>query len=403
MEAGYAYGEVFTTPRLLRVLAEGRTETIAQGDNPPWNGATWSDGSFYVAEGGERDGGRILRIDASGAIEPLAEGLPSLGDHHTDGPAVGPDGWVYFGQGTATNSAVVGLDNRAFGWMERHADFHDVPCQDVVLRGVDYGTRDPSRGGRVHTGAYSAYGTPTEAGQRIEGSVPCNGAILRVRPFGGDVELVAWGMRNPFGLAFAPDGRLFVTDNGYDVRGSRPVFGSGDWLWEVTPGAWYGWPDYADGDPLGPRYRAPWHKAPRSLLAELPGTPPKPTAIFASHASANGIDFSREARFGHVGEAFVATFGDMAPGVGKVLHPVGFQVVRVDVATGRIEEFASNEGPRNGPASRLGSGGLERPVAVRFDPDGTSLYVVDFGVLRMEGPQPQPMPGTGVLWRIWHE
>ena len=47
------------------------------------------------------------------------------------------------------------------------------------------------------------------------------------------MELVAWGFRNPFGLAVAPDGRLFVTDNGLVVRGSRPVWGSPDVLWEI--------------------------------------------------------------------------------------------------------------------------------------------------------------------------
>src|SRR3712207_7718684 len=50
--------------------------------------------------------------------------------------------------------------------------------------------------------------------------------------------------RSPFGLAFTPDGHLFVTDNSYDERGSRQVFGTGDLLWAVTPGTWYGWPDF---------------------------------------------------------------------------------------------------------------------------------------------------------------
>jgi glucose/arabinose dehydrogenase len=67
----------------------------------------------------------------------------------------------------------------------------------------------------------------------IPGRVPCNGAILRVKPDGGHPELVAWGFRNPFGIAFSPAGGLYVTDNGYDDRGSRPVWGAGDLLWAV--------------------------------------------------------------------------------------------------------------------------------------------------------------------------
>lgn len=401
VEAGYSYGEVFGTPRIARVMPGGKVETVAEGAHPPWTGAVWHDGAFYVAEGGEVGGGRVSRVQ-DGRVEPLVEGLPGLGDHHTNGPAIGPDGLLYFGQGTATNAAVVGEDNRAFGWLERHPDFHDTPCRDVVLAGENFETTGPD-GGAVTTGAYVPYGTRTEKGQVIRGAVPCNGAVMRVPLDGGAPELVAWGFRNPFGLAFAPDGTLFVTDNGYDVRGSRPVWGNGDWLWRVEPGRWYGWPDYAGGHALGQRFDPPGEPPPRPLLAEPPDTPPEPAATFGVHSSADGFDFSRSEAFGHVGQAFVAIFGDMAPDVGKVVAPVGFDVVRVDVATGVIQEFATNAGPRRGPASLLGTGGLERPVAVRFDPAGTSLYIVDFGVLTTVGEGSHPKAGTGVLWRVWRD
>jgi hypothetical protein len=121
--------------------------------------------------------------------------------------------------------------------------------------------------------------------------------------------------------------------------------------------------------------------------------------VLGVHSSSDGFDFSTSPEFGHVGEAFVAQFGDMAPMVGKVLTPVGFKVVRVDVQKGIVEDFAVNGGDVNGPASLLGNGGLERPIAARFDPTGRDLYVVDFGVVGMT-PQPHPKPGSGVLWRI---
>jgi glucose/arabinose dehydrogenase len=122
--------------------------------------------------------------------------------------------------------------------------------------------------------------------------------------------------------------------------------------------------------------------------------------VLPVNASSNGLDFSRSARFGYAGEAFIAEFGDMTPNTGKVLAPVGFKVVRVDPATGVATDFAVNRGATNGPASRLGTGGLERPVAVRFDPSGDALYVVDFGIMTIEAGRPQPRGGTGVLWRI---
>lgn len=402
-EAGYSYGEVFTTARLLRIAPEGPIE-IARGSHMPWNGVAFEEGVFYVAEGGQRGGGRIVRISTEGDVTPFVSDLPSLGDHHTNGPVVGPDGWIYFGQGTATNAAVVGRDNADFGWLHRHPEFHDLPCRDITLTGRNFTTRDPlrpERADQVTTGAYVPFGTPTNEGQVIPGAVLCSGAVFRVSPDGGAPELVAWGFRNPFGLAFAPDGRLFVTDNGYDDRGSRPVWGTGDFLWEVERGTWYGWPDFAGGVPLhGGTFKPPGDTAPSFLLAEHPNDPPRPTAQFGVHASSNGFDFSSSSAFGYEGDAFVAMFGDMAPGVGKVLAPVGFDVVRVDVNAGTVHGFAASEGAKVGPASRVGGGGFERPVAVRFSPDGSALYVVDFGVMTTSEDGPVPHPKTGVLWRI---
>ena len=53
----------------------------------------------------------------SGGLRDLVTGLPSLGDHHNNQIAAGPDGKIYFGQGVATNSGVVGVDNFVFGWL----------------------------------------------------------------------------------------------------------------------------------------------------------------------------------------------------------------------------------------------------------------------------------------------
>jgi glucose/arabinose dehydrogenase len=305
VESGYSYGEVWTEPRLLRVAADGTTSTVARGDsNGPWTAVAFHAGAFYVTEGGTLQGGRILRIQPDGTTTALLSGLPSFGDHHTNGAIVGPDGYVYFGQGTATNSGIVGPDNADFGWLFR--------------------------------------------------------------------------------------------------RGSRPVWGTGDVLWKITPGQWYGWPDYSAGDSVMDRHYAPPGKPDVArLVARPPGAPPRPAAILGVHSSSNGFDFSRSPAFGHVGNALVAQLGDEAPTVGKVLHPVGFKVVRVDPATGIVEDFATNiNSEGNGPASWIGSGGLERPIAARFDPSGESLYIVDFGVLLQDREGAMPQQKTGVLWRV---
>jgi glucose/arabinose dehydrogenase len=405
LEAGYSYGELFSEPRLLRLEEDGPPTVIASGTNPPWNGVDFADGAFFVA-GGHVDGGEILRIESDGSMSTVIGNLPSFGDHHTNGPLASDDGWLYFGQGTATNSGVVGTDNFEFGWLPRNPEFHDVPCEDIVLNGSNYPTPNPltEASDRVVTGAYVPFGTPTRAGQTIRGELPCSGAIMRVRPDGSDLELVAWGLRNPFGLAWGAGGGLLASENSFDERGSRPVFGTGDLLWRIQPGTWYGWPDYWSGRPLDDEewFSPVGEDAPGFLLAEHPEAPPEPLAFLGVHSSSNGLDVSRQPGFGFVGDIFIAQFGDMSPGVGKVLEPVGFKLIRVD-REGRIFDFASNRGDRNGPASNLGTAGLERPVSVVFGPEGESLYVVDFGVMTI-GPQgPEPRPNTGVVWRISRE
>ena len=403
VESGWSPKGFRHVPRLLRLDVAGGASVIAEGrsEDGPWNGVWCHDGAFLVATGGYGHAGRILRIGADGSSTALAENLPSRGDHTVNGPVVGPDGAIYFGIGTATNSGVVGIDNEHFGWLSKHPDFCDIPGQDVVLTGRNFATDDVlGDAGTVETGAFVPFGTKTTPGQRIPGRVPCTGAVLKLAA-DGELALVAWGFRNPFGLAFAPDGRLFVTDNGYDERGSRPVWGSGELLWHVVPGQWYGWPEFSGDRPLtDDEFDPPAGEEPTLLLAEQPDPPPRPAAVLGVHASADGLDFARSAEFGHVGEAFVALFGDQTPTTGDLLAPVGFKVVRVDVATGVVREFAANAGGTVAPASKNDGRGLERPIAVRFDRTGAALYVVDFGVLTEAPDGSKPQPNTGCVWRI---
>jgi hypothetical protein len=403
VESGYSYGEDFTKPRLVEVSPTGNREIAAGEKNGPWNGVAYDDGFFYIAEGGEMEGGRILKIGRDGHVQRLVENLPSQGDHHTNGPVVGKDGFVYFGQGTFTNSGVVGEDSAMFGWLPRYPNLHDVPCADITLAGANFESKDALKGGdaKAMTGAYVPFGTKTEKGQVVKGAFPCNGAVMRVPKDGGKPELVAWGFRNPYGLAFGPDDTLYLTENGFDVRGSRPIWGAADHLFAVKQGGWYGWPDYSGGRPLHQkRFKPPGKDEPVRILESDPSMPIAPIAYFAVHSSSNGFDFSRSASFGYVGQAFVAQFGDLTPPTGKVLAPVGFRVVRVDIATGVIADFVSNKGDKNGPASLLKTGGIERPIAVRFDARGDAMYVLDFGEVTSTEQGPKPVQKTGVLWKV---
>src|SRR5205085_9052910 len=117
------------------------TEIASGGKNGPWTNLEYARGDFYVSEGGTMEGGRILKIGPDGKVNRLLEGLPTYGDHHTNG-AIVKDGYLYFGLGSATNSGIVGKDNAEFGWLTRKKDFHDIPCKDITLRGLNFETQN---------------------------------------------------------------------------------------------------------------------------------------------------------------------------------------------------------------------------------------------------------------------
>jgi glucose/arabinose dehydrogenase len=402
VESGH---KIEARPRVLQIdTASGATTVLHEFSDQEWvktgavTGACWHDGALYI-----NNTDRILRFTEGRTVE-VVSGLPGLGDHQTNHPVSGPDGKLYWGQGTATNAGVVGADNFAYEWLPEFPTFHDVPAEDVVLAGRNYAYRDVlgSLTDTVHSGAYVPFGSETVEGQVVAGAAACTGAVLRCDSDGSHLECVAWGLRNPYGIAFHPDGRLFATEHGIDERGERFIVGDLEDFYEIRHGTWYGWPDFASGIRLDD---ARWGgtdsgRGREPVLAEHPDPdPPQPFASFAPHAAPNGFDFCRDASFGFAGDAFVALFGDVAPVTARPAAPAGFKVVRVDMSTGDVTDFAVNK--INGPASKLPHSGFERPSHCQFGPDG-SLYVVDFGQIDIApemGGIRMPLR-SGALWRV---
>ncbi|MBI2806704.1 MAG: PQQ-dependent sugar dehydrogenase [Planctomycetes bacterium] len=258
----------------------------------------------------------------------------------------------------------------------------------------------------VNTFAFQPFGkTPPDDGA-VRGMVKANGTILRMNPDGSNLEVYAWGLRNPFGVMWGPDGKLYAADNGYDERGSRPIANAPDCLWEIKKDAWYGFPDYAGGIPVtDAQFQPEQGPAPKMLMRDVPMAE-KPLLTLGPHAGAAKMDFSRNATFGFKGQLFLAMVGDMKPITGRNEERSGFEVVRIDPETLKVETFFKAKKSALGPKGLeyVTTAGPRRPVGVRFSPDGKALYVVDLGALAITttaiGPTPRPFPRTGVVWRI---
>lgn len=132
----------------------------------------------------------------------------------------------------------------------------------------------------------------------------------------------------------------------------------------------------------------------------------KPLTNRPLHAGVTRIDFSRNEAFGYDGRMFLGEVGSGAPATGPETEPAGFQVVVIDLKTGKAEPFFRAKPTALGPKGQeyVATAAPKRPVDVRFSPDGSALYVVDIGALTGfpagAGPVVRPFPGSGVVWRI---
>ena len=190
---------------------------------------------------------------------------------------------------------------------------------------------------------YIGQGSTSDRGET--GLVEREASILVMERDGGGLRVFAEGTRNPYDLAFYPGtDRLFATDNGRDV----PTRGVPDELNLIVEGGDYGWVG-CWGVGRGP---------------DCAGTLP-PVATLAAHAAVGGLVFYTGDLFPQWrNQAFVTLYGSNSgdPGIGR-------QVQRIELSenngawTGAVHDFAA---------------GFDRPLDITVGPDG-ALYVADFG------------------------
>jgi glucose/arabinose dehydrogenase len=403
-EAGYPFTNLPPLPKILKVDPKGNVSVfVGTKLNSPIVDITFHDGLLYVSHRG-----KISTVDiTNGTVKDIIVGLPQNGDHPNNQIAFSSDGKrLFFGTGTSTNSGVVGMDNYVYGWVANTPSVADIPGKNITLTGQNIETPNPltaEPNDNATTGAFVPFNTTTKEGQVIKGQVKCNGCILSANLDGTDLKLVGWGFRNPTGLAFNEEGRLFVAANGADERGSRPIVDDWDKFYEVKlngTSLFYGWPDFfGNAQPVtDPDFQ--WHVGticlvPTTCLDKplgflMKNHPPveKPLALFEPpHTAVMKMAFANKS-FGFGGEAFVAQVG--AHGV----RGVGQNIVRVNINNKTtISDFLTLKKPTEANSTSF------RPTDVVFGQNETALYIVDWGNL-LEPDSGVTIPNTGVVWKI---
>src|SRR5215467_13659629 len=248
------------TGTLLRTLAKPTATDGFQTAGPAvdiafekgFNGgrlfATDSNQATHAA--GQNNSSRIVIVDPmSGHVAPFITGLPT-GDHPTEQLAFKGD-WIYWSQGSTTNSGVVGRDNGG------GTNQQDIPCQQITLSNNVFDS-----GGGVKTSGYSKFGVqrPGATVDAFESALHhgvCDGAILRAKLNAANptstIQPFSWGYRNGYAIRFAPEnhalkGGLLVGEDGADERGARPSNNAPDALHLAQQNKdgspdYHGWPD----------------------------------------------------------------------------------------------------------------------------------------------------------------
>ncbi|MAG35256.1 MAG: hypothetical protein CL878_03265 [Dehalococcoidia bacterium] len=173
------------------------------------------------------------------------------------------------------------------------------------------------------------------------------GTILRIEPDGTEAAVHARGFRNPYDLAFCPDGRLFATDNGPDQLDAELLYRPADEVNLVQAGADYGYPDFYG-------YPPPWSQS------------EAPVALLPLSSAATGITCHSGASFPptYRHNLFVTLWGSLA-----IPEETGKKVVRVTLeeqagqTVGKVSDFLTE---------------LDHPIDVVEDTDG-SLLILDHG------------------------
>jgi hypothetical protein len=405
--------------------------------------------------GGQNNSSQIVVMNPmTGQVTPFITNLPT-GDHPTEQLAF-KDGWIYWSQGSTTNSGVVGRDNGG------GTNQSDIPCQDIMLSDNVFDS-----GGGVFTSGYSPFGVTNKGGtvqaffNSFTGQVRqgiCDGAILRAQLSNpNNIQAFSWGYRNPYAIRFPPKdhplaGGILAGMDGGDERGARPSDNAPDefHLGLQNPNGspdYHGWPDRYGGLPTSQRVYnpiggpnddvcpAPFNQVTcvanlqaandipiRDVLAFPPQQITQPLANEGADSSFTGIDFVPDAFVGgpvQPGAALYSLEGDFgfSPAnsddpeteIGHEVKLVNFNQLPDTPLALKIQRFAHNVPPFVQAFTQDGINGFNRPTNLRFGPDGCA-YVADYGAVRDLSDDSHvvstgngnlvQIPGTGAIWKI---
>lgn len=261
--------------RIQIVDKQGKSYDLFKDGNLHITSIAYEKGKLYYAS----DSALCYYDVEKGTSRRLVDNLPNYGDYKESKVCVKGD-FVYVSVGSATNSGVVGSDNK---WLKAYPHSYDLTPKDIALKGLNFSENK--------TGAFVPYDTKNIEGQVIPGHYPGNASILCYNLKDGTSNTYAWGVRNVEGIDFTSSGKLLAIVGGMENRGLRAVKGDSDYIYEIKRNTWYGWPDFSGGDPItSPKFKDANNKGLDFIFAIHPNSnPPAPLYQHSSVSSLKGL------------------------------------------------------------------------------------------------------------------
>lgn len=348
-----------------KALPGFKVELFAQGLDNPRLMRTAPNGDVFLAES---EAGRIRIFRGM-----TSDGKPELSAIFASG-LKRPYGIAFYPPGSDPQWVYIGTTGAVFRFAYHNGDLKAAsPPEHIVdLPGPEgHWTRDiqfSPDGKKMFVGVGSESNdddTDTNPNEKNRAD------ILAFNPDGSDMQVYAYGIRNPGGgLAINPKtGDLWCSVNERDALGDNLV---PDYITLVQPGGFYGWPWWYIGSHQDPRQKG--------KHSELKDKAIVPDVLLQAHNASLEMTFYEGKQFPseYAGDIFASEHGSWNRSV-----RVGYEVIRVPLhqtgkASGDYEDFVTGFVLPNGDV-------WGRPVGITVAPDGSLLVSDD---------------GSNSIWRI---
>ena len=184
----------------------------------------YKDGNLYVLS----DENFIL-IDSNENIKILRSDLP-YGEN------------VYRNLLVKDDSILISIGSKTNSGIAKRGEEKDISPINLILNGINYGEKN--------TGAFKDYAVKSKKGEKILGKEIGTSSIVEFNIKNNEISLFASGIKNIKGYDINSQGEVMATVGGIEEGGERGVVRDTDYIYKITKGLWYGWPDFSGGDPI---------------------------------------------------------------------------------------------------------------------------------------------------------